>query len=329
MSMQSDDGQPPGKAVRAPSRWTRAVAWLRGLAGVRAASQGEPVRLQWTPKLMERFWNGFAQTRLTELSFSRLGGKSLIAAIAHLLPKEGRILDFGAGDGELIKMMCMRGLHVAGYEPSEERGEQLRKNLENVPGFLGAIGAHCDDKFDVVLLVEVIEHVIDEQLDSTLKSLAAFIHTGGTLIVTTPNNEDLDLNMAYCPVSNTLFHRWQHVRSFTRESLVSLLANYGFEEVATHQLEFRDDLYLPYDELWGLPAAGPLPPHMAELRTNTPTRAGAQTNLVYIGRRLSWQLHMDNKYRVSEKVELISEGAERVKQTLGSGVAAEIGRAHV
>ena len=244
-----------------------------------------PARLQWTPELMEQFWNGIARTRLVELNFSRLGGKALIAAIAHVLPKDGRILDFGAGDGDLIELMCARGLHVAAYEPSEGRNQNLQKRVAGHPNFLGTVNTESSESFDVVMLVEVIEHILEEQLDSTLQLLARFTRLGGTLIVSTPNNEDLDLSMAYCPVSNTLFHRWQHVRSFTAESLASLLTRYGFEEIATHQLEYRDDLFLPYDDIWGSPETAALPPHIAELRANRPTYAGSGMGLVYVGRR--------------------------------------------
>ena len=43
-----------------------------------------------------------------------------------------------------------------------------------------------DKTFDVVLLIEVIEHILDEQLESSLKHLADFTKPGGLLIVTTP-----------------------------------------------------------------------------------------------------------------------------------------------
>lgn len=288
------DGKPPQTAngtivPRADAR-ERAIAWftkLRDRLWFSSERDTEPVRLQWTPQLVERFWKGFSKTRLVELSFSRLAGKALIAAIAHLLPKDGRILDFGAGDGDLIEHMCARGLRVAAYEPSEGRSQNLRKRVAGHPSFLGAVNAKSSDSFDVVTLVEVIEHILEEQLDSTLRLLAHFTRPGGILIVTTPNNEDLDLGMAYCPVSNTLFHRWQHVRSFTHESLVTLLARYGFEEIVTHQLEYREELYVPYDEIWGTPETATLPPHIAELRANRPTYTGAGIGLVYVGHRAS------------------------------------------
>lgn len=273
-----------GSAVRA-----RAIAWFTRLLDrvwFSRSDPAKPVRLRWTPELMDQFWDGFSKTRLVELSFSRGGGKALIAAIAHLLPKNGRILDFGAGDGDLIELMCTRGLHVAAFEPSKVRSQNLQKRLGGQSGFLGTVNPKSNESFDVVMLVEVIEHILEEQLQSTLELLARFTNPGGILIVTTPNNEDLDLNMAYCPVSNTLFHRWQHVRSFTRQSLPALLARYGFEEIVIHQLEYRGDLYVPYDEIWGNSSVAP-PSHILGLRANRPTYTGSEMGLTYIGRRLA------------------------------------------
>jgi 2-polyprenyl-3-methyl-5-hydroxy-6-metoxy-1,4-benzoquinol methylase len=274
---------PDNETSSAHRQWPRSGSWLYKLFDL-FRRRTEPDRLVWTRELTDRFWNGFSKTRLVELSFSRLGGKALIASIAHLLPEDGRILDFGAGDGDLAELMCQRGLHVAVYEPSSERSRHLRDKLTRYPGFLGAVKAWSHEQFDVVLLVEVIEHILDEQLDETLKLLAHFTRSGGILLVTTPNNEDLDLNMAYCPVSNMLFHRWQHVRSFTQESLSALIGEYGFEEVATHQIEFRDDLFVPYDKIWGTPTAK-LPPHVVDLRANRARWTGAGSNLLYIGRK--------------------------------------------
>ena len=243
-----------------------------------------PNQIHWTHELVKKFWDGFSQTRLREFSFSRQAGRSLLIAIDHLLPRNGQILDFGAGDGDLIRFLCEKGLFAAAYEPSENRALKLTKNLEKCTGFLGTVGTSTDKTFDLVLIVEVIEHILDDDLDNCLNRLKTLVRTGGLIIVTTPNNEDLDLGMAYCPLSNTLFHRWQHVRSFTHESLVELLSVYGFEEIATHRIEFNNALYVPYDQHWGDEDSKELPSHIQELRANRPVSIGGENNLLYIGR---------------------------------------------
>ena len=206
--------------------------------------------------------------------------------IDHILDPGMRILDFGAGDGRIVLAMCQRGLQAAAYEPAEERLQALRAQLEGTPGFLGVFGVNDHDLFDVVTLTEVIEHILDADLDACLRRVASLVSPGGLLIVTTPNNEDLDKNLVYCPVSNLIFHRWQHVRSFTPSRLAALLRDYGFRAWVIHQLDFMDSLYMPYDRLWG--AGSPeseLPEYIHALRANRPVQLGRESTILYIGQR--------------------------------------------
>ncbi len=92
--------------------------------------------------------------------------------------------------------------------------------------------------------------------------------------------------MAYCPVSNLLFHRWQHVRSLDQSSLKALLSRFGFDEVVTHQVGFDDNIFVPNDAFWsGKPLVDPLPDWLESMRQNKPTQAGAGNRLLYIGQK--------------------------------------------
>lgn len=256
------------------------------LSVLRHRQNPEPQPLEWTPELVNRFWDGIRSTRLTEFNFSRQAGKALVLAIEHLLAPESRILDFGAGDGDLMALLLERGYRVAGYEPSPARQQALTARFSGTAGFDGVVGPRDRTKFDMVLMVEVIEHVLDGELDDVLRRVATLTAPDGTLVVTTPNNEDLALGMCYDPLTNTLFHKWQHVRSFTHESLTKLLDRAGFEVRVCHQIGLDNALFVPFDERWG--AAGPdvaLPSHLVELRANRPSRFGSENNLVYIGTR--------------------------------------------
>jgi SAM-dependent methyltransferase len=133
--------------------------------------------------------------------------------------------------------MIEAGFPTAVFEPSPERRASLERALGGLPGFLG-VAAEADAPYDAVVMAEVIEHVIDEELDPVLRAVHGFLRPGGKLIISTPHAEDLDAAMVYCPVSNLLFHRWQHVRSLTPESLAALLAPHGFRVVVTHLIEF-------------------------------------------------------------------------------------------
>jgi SAM-dependent methyltransferase len=245
-----------------------------------------PERLKWTPELVGRFWDGFSQTQLVQFSFSRQAGRELLIAIDHLLPRNGEILDFGAGDGHLVRLLCERGFCAAAYEPSGGRMQNLEGALAGIERFGGVIGQNATSKFDLVIMAEVIEHVLDDELDTTLGRLAELTRPGGILIVTTPNNENLELGMTYCPVSNMLFHRWQHVRSFTETTLPELLRCYGFAETVTHRVGFDAAVFLPVDpQSPTAPNRDQLPDYIAKLRRNQKALIGSEANLLYVGRR--------------------------------------------
>jgi len=244
----------------------------------------QPRRLEWTPELVARFWSSVWTTRLKEFSFARQGGRSLIVALEHLWPPGTSVLDFGAGVGDLTDLLLDRDVRVAAYDPSEEARTVLAGRFAGRSGFIGAIGPDTDHQFDVVILAEVIEHVLEAEFELTLGRVAQYVRPGGMVVVTTPNNEDLELGMCVDPLNNVMFHRWQHLRSFNRQSICTTLARFGFAEVVTHEIELSDHYFVPYDSRWG--NGGELPGHLLATRGNQPCRLGGQQNLVYVGQKL-------------------------------------------
>ena len=198
-------------------------------------------KLQWTPELVNKFWNGIAQTRLDEISFGKIAGPELLNIVEPYLQPSGTHLDYGAGSGHIVRLLVERGYRTAGYDPSAGRQELLSAQVRDLPQFLGAVGPQSGQVFDVVFLIEVIEHILDADFDAAMERLRGFVRPSGRIIVSTPNSEDLDLGNAYCPVSDVQFHRWQHVRAFTPEQLEQTLQRYGFRRVFLGLMDFSDD----------------------------------------------------------------------------------------
>ena len=78
-------------------------------------------------------------------------------------------------------------------------------------------------------MIEVIEHLTDEAIESTFYELKPLLKQNGRIILTTPNNEDLSKSTRYCPNCSTTFHEWQHIRSWNQESLQHFMQDMGFE----------------------------------------------------------------------------------------------------
>jgi len=100
------------------------------------------------------------------------------------LPKSAKILDVGAGKGELMKRLGTEGFaQLQGIDALPSPGlpgvEWSEINLNDDFSSLG------EESFDCILCVEVIEHL--ENPRNLLRSLRKLLHPQGVLILTTPN----------------------------------------------------------------------------------------------------------------------------------------------
>ncbi len=102
-----------------------------------------------------------------------------------------RILDIGCGAGILCEPLAQLGAAVVGADPAEStiqaaaaRARQMNFNLEyrsDTAEMLLEVG----ERFDVVLAMEVIEHVVDHRL--FLQTCAALARPNGLVILSTIN----------------------------------------------------------------------------------------------------------------------------------------------
>jgi 2-polyprenyl-3-methyl-5-hydroxy-6-metoxy-1,4-benzoquinol methylase len=261
-------------------RFKRSVAlWLLD------SEPGVAKPMQWTPETVTDFWTAFSRTRLTELSFARGAAKPLLSAIRHHLEPGARCLDFGAGSGHLIDALLGAGFQAGAFEPAAGRRETIQAQFDGRPGFLGVVGLRHDEQYQVVFALEVIEHILEPQFDAMIGAMVRFVAADGLLVLTTPHNEDLELGGCICPNCGTLFHRWQHVRSFTPTSLEEALRRHGIEPVVTHLLDFNPAHYADLVRLDEGAPPDTIPQYLRALRADQPIRIGAETSILFLGRR--------------------------------------------
>jgi ubiquinone/menaquinone biosynthesis C-methylase UbiE len=96
-----------------------------------------------------------------------------------------------------------------------------------------------DCRFDVVTLIELIEHLDREFVKELLVEARRVLRLGGRLVVTTPNYASLwplleRVVNAQTPVS----YAQQHISFFTAASLRRLLATLGFDVVEVRTFQF-------------------------------------------------------------------------------------------
>jgi SAM-dependent methyltransferase len=139
--------------------------------------------------------------------------------------QEARLLDVGCGNGDFLRVAMKAGWCVAGVEPDPESraiahklGADVRPSLNDWPE---------NEHFQHITASHVIEHVHDPRL--FLEQLNRLLVPGGMLYIQTPN---LD-----APTYLRFGRHWRglepprHLVLFTKDSLVSLLQQTGFDLV--------------------------------------------------------------------------------------------------
>lgn len=102
-----------------------------------------------------------------------------------------RILDIGCGGGILSEPLARLGAQVLGADPSEENiaiaSEHAKESGVEVDyrAITAEALAEQGEKFDIVLAMEVVEHVTD--VDAFVATCAAMVKPGGLLIAATLN----------------------------------------------------------------------------------------------------------------------------------------------
>jgi SAM-dependent methyltransferase len=144
----------------------------------------------------------------------------------------GRWLDVGCGAGALMRAAARRGWTAVGTEIAPQAAEAARaQGLEVHLCDLDALGLP-DGSFDVVSLVEVVEHVPDPR--ALISTASRLIRPGGALYLTTPHGRGIS--------ARVLRSRWsavappEHLQIFSLRGLDATLTHAGLRplDVRTH-----------------------------------------------------------------------------------------------
>ena len=203
-------------------------------------------RVEWTPERIQRFWNfhtGSAATR--EAYLSRRFGRAIIHLARRRAKLAGPVVDFGCGPGDLVEELLRLGFPCKAIDVSAEAVAHVQKRFAGHPGFLGAFVGRPerlplqDDEAGAIFLIEVLEHLTPDTAGLACAEFRRVLWPGGHLIVTVPNEEDLQANAVACPDCGCIFHRMQHVQRFSRESLSEWLVGVGFEPIFVARLHLK------------------------------------------------------------------------------------------
>jgi 2-polyprenyl-3-methyl-5-hydroxy-6-metoxy-1,4-benzoquinol methylase len=202
-------------------------------------------KVEWTREKAERFW-AYLADRDGNNSFGYVVGDAIISeTLKHGTKLSGRVLDYGCGPGFFLEKLIERGISCEGAEFSKETIEIVKEKFNQNKLFKDCSlldensNALVSNSFDTVFFIETIEHIMPNELDQVLKELFRIIKPGGSLIITTPNNEPIEKRNVICPDCGGIFHRVQHVTSWSSQSLTIKMENSGFISKYCSPVVFR------------------------------------------------------------------------------------------
>lgn len=208
--------------------------------------EGDWHYLDWTPERVAAFWDFTAHWPAHhEDYFTRQVGKGVIRFARARMPFAQEVVDFGCGIGDLIECLLAEGVPCRGVDSSPTSVRSVNERFAGRPGWKGASvasGEHADlpdHSVGTMFFVETIEHIQPDLLSPILKELhRLLVPETGRLMVTTPNDEHLPRHQIFCPSCRSVFHRYQHVRSFNRESLTEVMESAGFTTIECDATSF-------------------------------------------------------------------------------------------
>ena len=212
----------------------------------------EPHEIEWTREKARRFWTFMASRPAQEQHYFSLAvGRHVIAEARRCgVTLDGRVLDYGCGRGHLIEHLLAQGVRCEGADFDAAAVAETTRRAAGSPNFGGAtviarLPSSLDEgAYDVVFLLETIEHLIGTELADTLAEVRRVLRRGGFVIVTAPNEEDLAAQQKLCPDCGCVFHTVQHVSRWDAKHLATTLRGAGFDSIACRAMTLRRNTVL-------------------------------------------------------------------------------------
>jgi 2-polyprenyl-3-methyl-5-hydroxy-6-metoxy-1,4-benzoquinol methylase len=186
----------------------------------------------------ENLWGYAKRLRFVEETVAEVFPQSDFASL--------RVLDVGCGNGSQLALpLAERGFQVTGIDidaRSIEHAKELAKDLPNATFICGDVAKLKAEKFEVVILAEVLEHMTEPR--ALLAESVKHLDENGIVIITVPNGYgefEIDSRLFHLlrlqrivdalaknageVVAATDNHESGHVQNFTRRQLRRLFAD--------------------------------------------------------------------------------------------------------
>jgi len=162
----------------------------------------------------------FSQSKIWQNYDTSADIKKKALRIAEIIPSEVRtILDVGCGNGIITNELSSRW-DVTGLDNSAQALEFVKTKKV----LASALSIPFEDKsFDLVISSEMLEHMNQVDLERAVNEI---VRTAKKyILITVPNQENLQSSMVKCPNCSFVFHAWHHLQSFSKKKIENLFGS--------------------------------------------------------------------------------------------------------
>jgi O-antigen biosynthesis protein len=143
------------------------------------------------------------------------------------------VLELGCASGYFSKYLKQKNVKVCGVEIEKAAADKAEKWCDKVvvADLENPTKIEIHEKFDYVLLMDVIEHL--KNREALLLHIPIWLKPNGKLILTTPNIAYISIRLKLF-FGNFTYTKWgildeTHVHFFTKKTLINLLKEQGYK----------------------------------------------------------------------------------------------------
>jgi 2-polyprenyl-3-methyl-5-hydroxy-6-metoxy-1,4-benzoquinol methylase len=155
----------------------------------------------------------------------------LLSIINKYINTKKKIADLGSGVGTLDFYLASRGNHISGFEYSESAvktaiiSANKLKLSENIKySRVDIANINKSDTFDIVLMTEVIEHMVDDV--GIIKLAYKMLKMNGIIIISTRSSDAPLFKIGFSEVHD---ENVGHLRRYTTSELEKIINKNGFK----------------------------------------------------------------------------------------------------
>lgn len=145
------------------------------------------------------------------------------------------ICDFGCGNGGFLRQLINNdSQRFTGYGVELKKIARSQMVKDGIP-CNKEISDYGDQKFDIITLFHVIEHLTDPK--TFLETLKGYLKEDGIIIIETPNADEALIKRYHCKAYMDFTYWSEHVYLYTSGTLEALVTKAGYHIITSSQLQ--------------------------------------------------------------------------------------------